>query len=174
MYHLWKDKCEKQNVKEEKSCYYQYIFNNNFNINFHTQKRDRWDCCQEIKTKKQEKIPITPEELADHHKHLKHKADMRAEKTSDKVNNWGKFFLLKTKIECDIASAFLKILKNFVKDNVYVTDIVCWDTRNSVNCKISVKTSPLRWNILYLGILLSILVRCTYQSFTHLYHLLES
>ena len=91
MYHLQKDKCEKQNVKEEKSCYYQYIFNNNFNINFHTQKRDRWDCCQEIKTKKQtkkqEKIPITPEELADHHKHLKHKADMRAEKTSDKVNN---------------------------------------------------------------------------------------
>lgn len=40
MHDLYKEECEKQNINAKKSAYYRYIFNNNFNINFHlSQKR---------------------------------------------------------------------------------------------------------------------------------------
>ena len=40
MHDLYKEECEKQNINAKKSAYCRYIFNNNFNINFHlSQKR---------------------------------------------------------------------------------------------------------------------------------------
>ena len=56
MYDLCKEVCEKQIIKAQKSSYYLYVFNNNFNINFHKPKTERCDRCEEIKIKKNKKI----------------------------------------------------------------------------------------------------------------------
>ena len=89
MHDLYKEECEKQNINAKKSAYYRYIFNNNFNINFHlSQKRTDLIAVKKLKKKKQQqKIPITIEELAGHDKHFKHKIGMRAKKISDKSND---------------------------------------------------------------------------------------
>ena len=51
MYDLYKEECQKQNIKAQKYSYRPCIFNNNLNINFHKPKTDRCDRCEEMKNK---------------------------------------------------------------------------------------------------------------------------
>ena len=69
-----------------KSSYYRYVFNTKFNIGFHVPKTDRCEKCEEIKIKKNEKLPVCKEEEKAHKSHLAEKVAMRAEKAKDKAN----------------------------------------------------------------------------------------
>ena len=76
MYNLYKQTCEKEKNTYVKSLYYRYIFNTSFNINFHVPKTDRCEKCEEVRIKKNEKIPMTDEEKEQHEKHIAEKIAM--------------------------------------------------------------------------------------------------
>ena len=61
MYDLYKIYCSEKGTPSVKSSYYRYIFNTKFNIGFHIPKTDHCDKCEEMKVKKNEKIPISEE-----------------------------------------------------------------------------------------------------------------
>lgn len=67
MFDLYKEKCEKSNQTPVKSSYYRSIFNTSFNNSFNTPK------CEEIKIKKEENIPISEIERAQHEAHIRKK-----------------------------------------------------------------------------------------------------
>lgn len=73
MFDLYKEKCEKSNQTPVKSSYYRSIFNTSFNNSFNTPKSDQYDQCEEIKIKKEENIPISEIERAQHEAHIRKK-----------------------------------------------------------------------------------------------------
>ena len=87
MYDLYKSHCSEKGLPFVKSSYYRHVFNTEFNIGFHVPKTDRCEKCEEIKVKKNEKLPVSEEEEKAHKSHLAEKVAMRAEKAKDKANS---------------------------------------------------------------------------------------
>lgn len=87
MYDLYNSHCSEKGLPRVKSSYYRYVFNNEFNIGFHVPKTDRCEKCEEMKVKKNEKLPISPQEENSHKNHLAEKVAMRAEKSKDKSSS---------------------------------------------------------------------------------------
>ena len=69
-----------EGISYVKLSYYRYLFNTNFNIAFHVPKTDRFEKCEEIKVKRNEKITITAEEESTHNIHFAEKVAIRKEK----------------------------------------------------------------------------------------------
>ena len=87
MYDLYKSHCSEKGLPFVKSSYYRHVFSTEFNIGFHVPKTDRCEKCEEIKVKKNEKLPVSEEEEKAHKSHLAEKVAMRAEKAKDKANS---------------------------------------------------------------------------------------
>ena len=84
MYDLYKEQCGIQQDKHVKESYYRFLFRTEFNMDFHVPKTDRCDHCEAYKVKKNENIPISPDEELSHINHLGEKIAMRYEKDGDK------------------------------------------------------------------------------------------
>ena len=76
-----------------KSTYYHYIFNTCYNIDFHIQKTDRCEKCEEIKVEKSQNISISLEEKNLHGLNMAESPAMREEKKRDNLitnGNWNR------------------------------------------------------------------------------------
>ena len=84
MYDLYKEKFLGVEDVPVKESYYRFIFNNEYNIDFHKHKTDRCDLCELYRAKHDNKIELTPEEVSAQQEHLNEKLAMREEKNRDK------------------------------------------------------------------------------------------
>lgn len=86
MYDLYKEKCLETSENPVKESYYRFVFNTEFNIDFHKPKKDRCDICELHKVKIGNKIEPTEADIVNQNEHLAEKLAMREEKTRDKDN----------------------------------------------------------------------------------------
>ena len=84
MYDLYKEKFVGVDDVPVKESYYRFIFNNEYNIDFHKPKTDRCDLCELYRAKHDNKIELTPEQVSAQQEHLNEKLAMREEKNRDK------------------------------------------------------------------------------------------
>lgn len=80
LYEEYVKKCTSNCVKPAKIHLYRQIFNNEFNIAFHTPKKDRCDTCEAMKMANN---PID-EEKRNYEKHLKGKEETKTERDKDR------------------------------------------------------------------------------------------
>ena len=117
MYYLYKSHCSEKGLPFVKSSYYRHVFNTEFNIGFHVPKTDRCEKYEEIKVKKNEKLPVSEEEEKAHKSHLAEKVAMRAEKAIDIANSDKNILLVVFDLENVITLPKAEVGSFFIKGN---------------------------------------------------------
>lgn len=86
MYDLYKNQCITNQDSRVKLRYYRQIFNNNFNLDFFSPKKDICDVCFEIESMTKHGS-LDDEIIKNHESHVLKKDEMRLERENDKIVN---------------------------------------------------------------------------------------
>ncbi|CAC5423890.1 unnamed protein product [Mytilus coruscus] len=133
MYELYVLTCNATGVIPEKYHTYKNIFNLEFNLGFHTPKKDRCDHCEEYKSNKL--INQVSEDLnMKYELHIVGKSNSKVERDNDRI--WSEHIAGRGANE--ISSALLKILEKVLEDFPTLETITLWSdscipqNRNSI------------------------------------------
>ena len=85
MYDLYVESCTAQGLCPVKMSFYRYIFNYQFNLEFHQRKTDRCDDCERFKVAGEQNL-LTEKDKEDHLQHIKNKNAMRKAVEEDKTD----------------------------------------------------------------------------------------
>lgn len=83
MYSLYVDLCKSENKQPVKESFYRHVFSNEYNLFFHTPKKDRCDLCEEVKLQIIENR-LSTEKNEEYSRHSIEKGACRNEKNTDK------------------------------------------------------------------------------------------
>ena len=84
MHEMYGARCTEMNTEPVKYSYYRYIFNSQFNIDFHKPKSDRCDRCEAYKVAKSQSVTISEEDEAVCAHHIAEKSFMRNDRNVDR------------------------------------------------------------------------------------------
>ena len=113
-----------------------HVFNTEFYIGFHVPKTDHCEKCEEIKVKKNEKLPVSEEEEKAHKSHLAEKVAMSAEKAKDKANSDKNTLLIVFDLENVITLPKAEVGSFFYKRKLTMYNLTAMTSSKSGYCAI--------------------------------------